>query len=195
MKNVFITGTTSGIGYETAINLAQQNCNLFLANRSEDKTKELIQHVSQVAPQSKVRYIHLELDNLQSVKHAAQEFLSFQEPLDILINNAGVLGKKGLTKDGYEIAFGTNHLGHFLLTHLLRPIIVSTPNHTNRRNKSINAVINIRGILEHFRRRQMVFLNQLFNTVQYPRHLTHHADNLCIGKEAKDCRSTRSPAA
>jgi len=128
MKNVFITGTTSGIGYETAISLAQQNCNLFLANRSEDKTIELIQHLSQVAPQSKVRFIHLELDDLQSVKHAAQEFLSVQEPLDILINNAGILGKKGLTKDGYEIAFGTNHLGHFLLTHLLRPMIASTPN-------------------------------------------------------------------
>ncbi len=72
------------------------------------------------------------------MKHAAQEFLSFQEPLDILINNAGVLGQKGLTKDGYELAFGTNHLGHFLMTHLLQPVLSNTP-HSRIINVASNA--------------------------------------------------------
>ena len=127
MKNVLITGTTSGIGYETAVGLAQQNCHLFLANRSKEKTDVLIAHLKKVAPQSEVRFIPLDLSDLSSVQHAAEEFLSYQVPLDILINNAGILGKKGLTKDGYELAFGTNHLGHFLLTHLLRDVLSATP--------------------------------------------------------------------
>lgn len=136
--NILITGTTSGIGRETAIGLALQNCNLFLANRSKEKTDELIKHLAHIAPQCKARFIPLELDSLQSVKDAAQTFISLHEPLDILINNAGVLGKKGLTKDGYELAFGTNHLGHFLLTHLLQPILHKTP-HSRIINVASNA--------------------------------------------------------
>lgn len=136
--NVLITGSTSGIGRETAIGLALQNCNLFLANRSKEKTDELIKHLASIAPQCKARFIPLELDSLQSVKEAAQTFISLHEPLDILINNAGILGKQGLTKDGYELAFGTNHLGHFLLTHLLQPILHKTP-HSRIINVASNA--------------------------------------------------------
>jgi NAD(P)-dependent dehydrogenase (short-subunit alcohol dehydrogenase family) len=136
--NVLITGSTSGIGRETAIGLALQNCNLFLANRSKEKTDELIQHLANIAPHCKALFIPLELDSLQSVKEAAQTFISLHEPLDILINNAGILGKQGLTKDGYELAFGTNHLGHFLLTHLLQPILHKTP-HSRIINVASNA--------------------------------------------------------
>lgn len=136
--NIVITGTTSGIGRETAIGLASHNCNLFLANRSKEKTDELIKYLAGIAPQCKVRFIHLELDSLQSVKNAASAFLDLQEPLDVLLNNAGVLGKKGLTKDGYELAFGTNHLGHFLLTHLLQPVLSKTP-HSRIINVASNA--------------------------------------------------------
>ena len=138
--NILITGSSSGIGRETAIGLALASpyCNLFLANRSQEKTHELIKHLANIAPQCKVRFIHLELDSLQSVSHAALEFLQLQEPLDVLINNAGVLGKKGLTKDGYELAFGTNHLGHFLLTHLLQPVLAKTP-HSRIINVASNA--------------------------------------------------------
>ena len=135
--NVLITGSTSGIGRETAIGLALQNYDLFLANRSKEKTDELIKHLANIAPQCKARFIPLELDSLQSVKEAAQTFINLDEPLNILINNAGVLGKKGLTKDGYELAFGTNHLGHFLLTHLLRPVLSKTPH-----SKIINVASN-----------------------------------------------------
>lgn len=138
VMNILITGTTSGIGRETAIGLALQNCNLFLANRSKEKTDELIKHLANIAPQCKARFIPLELDSLQSVKEAVQTFISLHEPLDILINNAGVLGKKGLTKEGYELAFGTNHLGHFLLTHLLQPTLHKTP-HSRIINVASNA--------------------------------------------------------
>jgi len=125
--NILITGTTSGIGWETAIELAKRNCNLYLANRSKEKTDELIRKITEIAPHVKVTYLPIELDDLQSVKNAATQFLALNEPLDILINNAGLLGKKGLTKDGYEVAFGTNHLGHFLLTQLLRPALLKSP--------------------------------------------------------------------
>jgi len=126
--NVLITGTTSGIGWETAIELAKRNCNLFLANRSEEKTNELMQLIAKTSPHVKVTYLPIELDSLQSVKQAATQFLDLNENLDLLINNAGLLGKKGITKDGYEVTFGTNHLGHFLLTELVRPALVKTPN-------------------------------------------------------------------
>ena len=125
--NILITGTTSGIGWETAIELAKRNCNLYLANRSKEKTDELIRKITEIAPHVKVTYLPIELDDLQSVKNAATQFLALNEPLDILINNAGLLGKKGLTKDGYEVAFGTNHLGHFLLTQLLSPALLKSP--------------------------------------------------------------------
>ena len=125
--DILITGTTSGIGWETAIELAKRNCNLFLANRSKEKTDALIRQITEIAPQVKVTYLPIELDDLESVKNAATQFLALNEPLDILINNAGLLGKKGLTKDGYEVAFGTNHLGHFLLTELLRPALLKSP--------------------------------------------------------------------
>lgn len=136
--NILITGTTSGIGKETAINLAKYNGNLFLANRSKEKSDELIRHLTQIAPQCRATFIPLELDSLQSVKKAAQTFIRLHEPLDVLINNAGVLGEKGLTKDGYELAFGTNHLGHFLLTHLLQPVLSKTP-HSRIINVASNA--------------------------------------------------------
>jgi len=125
--NILITGTTSGIGWETAIELAKRDCNLFLANRSKEKTDALIHKITEIAPHVKVTYLPIELDDLQSVKNAASQFLALNEPLDLLINNAGLLGKKGLTKDGYEVAFGTNHLGHFLLTQLLRPALLKSP--------------------------------------------------------------------
>jgi NAD(P)-dependent dehydrogenase (short-subunit alcohol dehydrogenase family) len=126
--NVLITGTTSGIGWETAIELAKKGYQLFLLNRSTEKTHRLIDHLKKITPQAKVHFIPIELDRLSSVKEAATKFLELAQPLDLLINNAGLLGQKGLTQDGYELAFGTNHLGHFLLTHLVRPAIVKTPN-------------------------------------------------------------------
>ncbi|SNX29183.1 retinol dehydrogenase-13 [Polynucleobacter meluiroseus] len=125
--NVLITGSTSGIGRETAIGLALQNCNLFLANRSQEKTAELIAHLAQIAAHRQAHFIPLELDRLSSVKSVASHFLSLGEPLDLLINNAGVLGEKSLTQEGFESAFGTNHLGHFLLTQLLQPVLAKTP--------------------------------------------------------------------
>ncbi len=68
---------------------------------------------------AEAEFLELDLGDLDSVRHAAKELLAREKALHILINNAGLAGKKGLTKDGFEIAFGTNHLGHFLFTILL----------------------------------------------------------------------------
>ncbi len=99
--NIFITGCTSGIGKETVLALAKENHQFFLANRSAEKTNELIKTMQSINPQVQAHAIIVELSSLLSVKKAALEFLHRQQPLDILINNAGVYGQKGLTQDGY----------------------------------------------------------------------------------------------
>jgi len=121
--NIFITGCTSGIGKETVLALAKENHQFFLANRSAEKTNELIKTMQSINTQVQAQAIIVELSSLLSVKKAALDFLQRHQTLDILINNAGVFGQKGLTQDGYEMAFGTNFLAHFFLTHLLQPAL------------------------------------------------------------------------
>ncbi len=118
-KNILITGASSGIGKETAIELAKMGANVILAGRSSAKHESVISELQVIAPQGKFKYIPLELEDLNSVRECARQFLDLNLSLHILINNAGVYGQKGATKQGFEVHFGVNHLGHFLLTLLL----------------------------------------------------------------------------
>ena len=113
-KTFLVTGASSGIGRATVVDLARRGGKLFLATRSEEKTKPVLDEIGDGAT-----YLHLDLGDLASVRECAEEFLSRDEPLHVLINNAGLAGQRGLTKSGFELAFGTNHVGHFLLTNLL----------------------------------------------------------------------------
>src|SRR5205823_5514278 len=94
--------------------LAGRGGRVFLATRSEEKTKPLLDEIGDNAV-----YVHLDLGDLDSVRQCAKDFLDRDEPLHVLINNAGLAGQRGLTTSGFELAFGTNHVGHFLLTNLL----------------------------------------------------------------------------
>ena len=122
-KNILITGASSGIGKVTAIELAKMGANVFLAGRSKDKHEAVIRELHAVNPHGNFTYLPLELANLDSVRTCAQQFLDLNQPLHILINNAGVYGEKGITQQGFEMHFGVNHLGHFLLTLLLLDLI------------------------------------------------------------------------
>jgi NAD(P)-dependent dehydrogenase (short-subunit alcohol dehydrogenase family) len=113
-KNVLVTGANSGIGRATAVELAQRGAKVFVTARSEEKAKPVIDEIGDGAA-----YLHLDLGDLESVRKCADAFLSRDEPLHVLVNNAGVAGQRGLTDSGFELAFGTNHVGHFLLTNLL----------------------------------------------------------------------------
>ncbi len=114
-----ITGANTGIGRVTARELAKQGVHVFVACRSQERTQGLLDEIRAVAPDAKVEWLALDLASFESIRHCAQAFLARGLPLHLLINNAGLAGAKGLTQDGFELAFGVNHLGHFLLTQLL----------------------------------------------------------------------------
>lgn len=117
-----ITGANTGIGLITARELARAGARVFIACRSVERAKEAAANIAQVTGKQ-VESLELDLGELASVRRAAQSFLERDLPLHLLINNAGLAGKRGITKDGFELTFGTNHLGHFLLTQLLLPRI------------------------------------------------------------------------
>lgn len=118
-KTVLITGATAGIGRATAVALCSRGARVHLACRSEEKTRPLLEQLRRQHGPRAASFLALDLADLSSVRTAARQFLDSGEPLHVLINNAGVAGIRGLTRDGFELTFGTNHLGHFLLTLLL----------------------------------------------------------------------------
>jgi NAD(P)-dependent dehydrogenase (short-subunit alcohol dehydrogenase family) len=127
-KIAVVTGANSGIGYETARALACKKAAVILACRSKDKGDAAVQQISQEYPEAKAELMLLDLSDLASVRRFSDEFISRFDRLDILINNAGIMAAPfGKTADGFELQFGTNHLGHFALTGLLLDLIIRTP--------------------------------------------------------------------
>lgn len=121
-----VTGANTGIGRVTALELARDGMHVFVACRSAQRTQPVVEDIRQQTGNPKVEFLPLDLGDFASVRACAQQFLARGLPLHLLINNAGLAGKRGLTRSGFEIAFGTNHLGHFLLTELLRPKLVES---------------------------------------------------------------------
>ncbi len=118
-KRILVTGANSGIGRATAEALASRGATVVLACRNQEKTQPVIEEIRAKTGNSKVHFHALDLANLKSVRESAASYLETGEKIDVLINNAGLAGHQGLTSDGFEITFGTNHLGHFLFTLLL----------------------------------------------------------------------------
>jgi NAD(P)-dependent dehydrogenase (short-subunit alcohol dehydrogenase family) len=115
-----ITGANTGLGYETALALAAHGAHVVLAVRDLDKGKDAISRIVAHSPQADVALQELDLTSLESVRTAARQLRADHDRVDLLINNAGVMyPPKSTTKDGFELQFGTNHLGHFALTGLL----------------------------------------------------------------------------
>lgn len=121
-RSFLITGASSGIGRATALALGRRGATLFLAGRSEERHREVLDALR--AAGNPARFLALDLSRLASVRECAERFLELGEPLHVLINNAGLAGSRGLTHDGFELAFGVNHLGPHLLTELLLERIV-----------------------------------------------------------------------
>ena len=114
-----ITGANTGIGLVTARELAARGAHVFIACRSIEKGQAAVDEIRKATGNSQVEILALDLGDFASIRQCAQTFLARDLPLHLLINNAGLAGAKGLTKSGFELAFGTNHLGPFLLTQLL----------------------------------------------------------------------------
>ena len=121
----FITGPSAGIGRATALELGRRGATLFLAGRSAERTQPVMDAI-RAAGNRDVCFLPVALDELGSVRACADAFLRRDERLDVLINNAGVAGKRGITSDGFELTFGVNYLAHFLLTALLQPTLCAT---------------------------------------------------------------------
>jgi NAD(P)-dependent dehydrogenase (short-subunit alcohol dehydrogenase family) len=119
-RTAVITGANTGLGYETAAALAAKGAHVVLAVRNLDKGREAADRITAATPGASVALQELDLTSLDSVRTAADELRDANDTIDLLINNAGVMmTPKSTTKDGFELQFGTNHLGHFALTGLL----------------------------------------------------------------------------
>ncbi|MEV0945543.1 SDR family NAD(P)-dependent oxidoreductase [Rhodococcus sp. NPDC049939] len=114
---VIITGSNTGLGYETAAVLAARGAHVVLAVRNLEKGKQAADRIKTAIPDASVTLQQLDLTSLENIHEAAEELRANHPRIDLLINNAGVMWTpKATTKDGFELQFGTNHLGHFAFT-------------------------------------------------------------------------------
>jgi NAD(P)-dependent dehydrogenase (short-subunit alcohol dehydrogenase family) len=121
-----ITGANTGIGRITAIELACRGYRVFLACRSWNHTRPVLEEIRAACPAALVEWLPLELGDHASIRACAKLFLVRGLPLHLLVNNAGLAGARGLTRSGFEMAFGVNHMGHFVLTRLLRERLIES---------------------------------------------------------------------
>lgn len=131
---------TAGLGAGSVELLASANAShIFFSGRNVQRANELIQRLKKSSATTQLTFIQCDLASLESVQKAANQFLSQSDRLDILMCNAGIMAlPPGITKDGYEIQFGTNHLGHALLIKLLLPILERTADQPNSDVRIIN---------------------------------------------------------
>jgi len=127
-RTAVITGANTGLGFETAKALAARGAGVVLAVRNLDKGRSAVDQITAAVPGAELELQELDLGSLESVRAAADDLRNKHDRIDLLINNAGVMyPPKETTKDGFELQFGTNHLGHFALTGLLLDRLLPVP--------------------------------------------------------------------
>jgi NAD(P)-dependent dehydrogenase (short-subunit alcohol dehydrogenase family) len=146
-RTAVVTGANTGLGFHTAAALAAHGAHVVLAVRSLDKGKEAVEKITAASPGAAVTLEELDLASLDSVRAAADQLRSKHDGIDLLINNAGVYAPKSITKDGFELHFGTNHLGHFALTGLLLDRLLPAP---GSRVVTVSSVAHRVGAAIHF---------------------------------------------
>lgn len=125
-KIAVVTGANSGIGFAATKALAEKGAYVIMGCRNMEKAEEALANIRQDIPDASVESMQLDLADLSSVRNFAQEFMNKHQSLHILLNNAGIMiPPKIKTVDGFELQFGTNHLGHFALTGLLMERIMN----------------------------------------------------------------------
>ena len=125
-KRFLITGANAGLGYETAKMLRHKNADVLMAARNEGRGRGAVTNMSAEPGTGSVEFVKLDLADTASVAAAADAVRSMTDGLDAIVNNAGIMQTpQQKTADGFEIQFGTNHLGHFLLNHLLLDLVAA----------------------------------------------------------------------
>jgi retinol dehydrogenase 14 len=126
-RTILITGATSGIGRAVATELARQDATVVFTYRDKVKGEETLDEIRQVTGNCRVHILEVDLASLASVRRLADNYRKQFDRLDVLINNAGgYFGYRNSTEDGFERTFGVNHLSHFLLTNLLKEMLISS---------------------------------------------------------------------
>jgi len=139
---IVVTGANSGIGYEAALAFARRHASVVLACRNQEKAKSAADRIRGEAPDVQLDLIPLDLSDLSSVRAFADTFRQRHAQLHALVNNAGVMAlPRRVTKDGFEMQLGTNHLGHFALTGQLLDVLFTTPG---------SRVVNVSSIAHKF---------------------------------------------
>jgi NAD(P)-dependent dehydrogenase (short-subunit alcohol dehydrogenase family) len=128
-KLALVTGASGGVGFETALALAKAGASVIVAARNAEKARRASEHIRAVAPSADVRVETLDLASLASIEALANRLIAKGQPIDLLVNNAGVMApaQRKLTQDGFELQLGTNHLGHFALTGRLLQLLRRAP--------------------------------------------------------------------
>ena len=156
-KTVFITGGNSGLGQETGRAMAAKGAHVVLAGRDQAKLDEAVATIKAEQPQAILETILCDLGSLDSVRACGAQANERFEKIDLLINNAGIMATpKGTTADGFESQFGTNHLGHFVLTKGLMPLVEKGEN---------KRIINLSSLAHH--RGATDFDDPNFETAEY----------------------------
>ncbi len=134
-KLAIVTGSSSGIGFETARILASKNAKVIIAVRNIEKGNKALEKIRSEFPEANIEVRIVDLAELKSIHTFAESFKKDYDGIDLLINNAGVMiPPYTKTKDGFELQFGTNHLGHFALTGLLLDLI---------KNRNNSRIVNV----------------------------------------------------
>ncbi|XP_078148054.1 short-chain dehydrogenase TIC 32 B, chloroplastic-like isoform X2 [Carex rostrata] len=159
-----VTGGASGIGLETARVLALRGAHIIIAARNMEAASNAKAQILEKIPKARVDTIKLDLSSLKSVRAFADEFLSMDLPLNLLINNAGIMFCPfQLSEDGIELQFATNYLGHFLLTNLLLEKMKSTAKSTGIEGR----IVNLSSIAHHHTYKKGICFEQLNDPTIY----------------------------
>lgn len=118
-RTCLVTGANTGIGRVTALELARRGARVWLAGRSRERLEPVVAEIRAQCGAERADLLELDLSSQASVRAGAATWLATGEPLHVLVNNAGLAGARGVTREGFEQTFGVNHLGHYLLTRLL----------------------------------------------------------------------------
>lgn len=141
-RRIVITGT-GGLGYEAALALARAGAQVVLAGRNAEKGKAAVAAIAAAVPSAAAEFEVLDLASLHSVSEFANRMIARGEPIDVLINNAGIMSppQRELSANGYELQFAVNYLGHFALTAWLLPLLRARPG---------ARVVNVTSLAQHY---------------------------------------------
>jgi NAD(P)-dependent dehydrogenase (short-subunit alcohol dehydrogenase family) len=146
-KTIIVTGGNSGLGYESVKSFAEKDAKVIMACRTISKGESAKKQILETYPTSDITVMELDLTDLNSVKNFAVKFKAANNQLDVLLNNAGIMMVPyGLTKDGFEMQIGTNHLGHFALTGLMMELLRKTP---KSRVVNVSSIAHKSGVMDY----------------------------------------------